>query len=72
MKHPAYAALAKRSKEVMLWPGDRSGNGYPAVERLRDVCHACTILGEAQFAFTFDRAGQFVGTKLARVIGAPR
>lgn len=84
-KHPAYTALAKRSNEVTLWPGERSGTGYPTVERLpdggvqflvgyrlRDVCHACAILGEAQFAFIFDRAGQFLGTKLVRVIGAPR
>jgi hypothetical protein len=80
LSDPAYAALAQRYPRVMLFPGDRSGTGQPQVETLPDRgerfvvryqlqngCHACERIGSATFAFDFDHAGRFLGTRLLAV-----
>lgn len=75
-----YAELMKRYPHITIWPGDRFRTIEPAVEsspdggqrfvieyRLRDLCHACELVGSARFAFGFDNAGQFLGTRLRGV-----
>jgi hypothetical protein len=77
---PAYAALVQRYPRVMLFPGDRSDTAEPKVETLPDKgerfvvryllqngCHACERIGSATFAFDFDQAGRFRGTRLLAV-----
>jgi hypothetical protein len=76
---PAYRAVAQRHPGVSFWPGDRGAAG-PQIERggrefiveyrLRDLCHACAVLGRVCFAFDFDRAGRFRGTRLVAVVPA--
>src|SRR5579883_2628429 len=75
-----FGAIARAHPAVSLWPGDRSGANPPAIERrpdggeritvvdrLRDGCHACAILGEVRYAFAFDDAGRFIGTHLVSI-----
>ena len=79
-QNPVYAALAKQYPQITLWPGDRNGTNDPAIKdlpqkgrrfvvryRLRNMCHACAVVGSAQFGFDFDRSGRFIGTKLLQV-----
>jgi predicted secreted protein len=71
-----YLSLVKAFPRVSLWPGPRSGTDYPLLQklagngqrfvvryRLLDGCHACERLGNAWFAFDFDRAGKFMGVR---------
>ena len=82
-RNAAYRALAKRHKEISLWPGDRYETETPDVEmaanagvhivvnyRLREQCHACAVLGHAWFLFDFDGKGKFQGAKLVRISGS--
>ena len=75
-KDRQYNALVKEFPKVSLWPGPRSGTGYPLLKklagngqrfvvryRLLNGCHACERLGNAWFAFDFDSTGKFVGTR---------
>lgn len=84
-QNPVYTSLAKKYSEITLFPGDRSGTSYLVAERLpggqqrfivgynlQNVCHACEQVGTARFAFDFDSAGQFLGTKLISVTAAGR
>ena len=77
---PSYAALASANLKVEIFPGDRGGTTYPEVEALPQGgqrfivsyyllkgCHACARLGTASFAFDFDSAGKFLGTRFLRV-----
>lgn len=79
-KNAVYAKLEKKYAEITLWPGNRNGTDYPIIKRsanggqrfivnylLRNVCHACEVIGIAKFAFDFDRTGKFLGTKLVSV-----
>lgn len=79
-KNSTYASLAKKYPQISLWPGDRSGTGTPTVKdlpgggwrfvvsyRLQNFCHACAVVGSAQFGFDFDQAGKFLGTRLLQV-----
>lgn len=79
-KNLTYTALAKKYPQISLWPDDRSGTNAPTVKdlpgggrrfavsyRLRNFCHACAVVGSAQFGFDFDQAGKFLGTKLLQV-----
>lgn len=79
-KNPVYVGLAKKYSEILIFPGARSGTNYPAVEKLprggqrfivdynlRNECHACVQVGTAKFAFNFDAAGKFLGTRLVSV-----
>ncbi|HZT33653.1 MAG TPA: protease inhibitor I42 family protein [Bryobacteraceae bacterium] len=71
---PAYAAVAQKFPDASLWPGDRSGTGGPVVVafgdggqqfvveyRVRNLCHACAVLGYAFYGFRFHRRGDFEG-----------
>jgi hypothetical protein len=73
---PAFAAIRAHYPSVDLWPGDRSA-GRPEIRRsgreiivgylLRDLCHACAIVGRVWFAFDFAASGKFCGTRLLAV-----
>ena len=78
--NPAYQQLAKQYPNISLWPGDRNGMNYPAVESLpnggkrfivnyifRDQCHACAVIGSGSFGFEFDTSGKLQGIHLVRV-----
>ena len=75
-KSATYAALAAKYPNATIFPGDRNGTAYPKIEklagggqrfvaayRLLDGCHACARIGDASFAFDFDRAGKLTGRK---------
>ncbi len=76
---PAYRALHRRFPDIMLWPGMRGPVGPAPTIRpgggerfvipyfLRNLCHACAIVGRVDYAFDFDKSGRFVGTKLLSV-----
>lgn len=74
-----YAAIRRRYPNVAFWPGERGAAGPEAAANglrfivgylLRDFCHACAIVGRVRYAFEFDRAGKFLGTRLVSVIPA--
>jgi len=75
----AYGEIYRRYRNVTFWPGDR-GASAPAILQngrefvvgylLRDLCHACAIIGRVRFAFDFDGSGKFLGTRLASVTPA--
>jgi hypothetical protein len=75
-----YREIARRYPHLTFWPGDRSrlpeaamgGQQIIVDYLLRDVCHACAIVGYVQFAFNFDHAGRFLGARLASVAAADR
>ena len=80
-----YADIRKQYPDVTIFPGDRFHTDSPAVEvliggglrftvpyRLNNVCHACSQVGTARFAFDFDAAGKFLGTRLVWVHAAER
>jgi len=80
-----YAGIKKSFPKVTLWPGDRGSSKYPVVEALpdsgqslvvpytlRNLCHACEVLGTAFFSFDFDKEGRFLGMRFLRVEPAPR
>jgi hypothetical protein len=76
---PIYRAIARRYPQVDLWPGDRDTAG-PEVGAggrrivvdylLRDLCHACAVIGRVRFALVFDASGKFLGTRLVSVAAA--
>ena len=83
-KDPVYATLASQYPQISLWPADRHGTEYPLAQnltqgeqrfmvryRLRNECHACAVVGSAQFGFDFDQSGKFLGTKLLHVSNTP-
>jgi hypothetical protein len=77
----AYLAIYHRYRNVTFWPGDR-GALAPEVTQggreviigylLRDLCHACATIGRVRYAFDFDAAGKFLGTRLVSVAAADR
>ena len=76
---PAYAEIYRRYRNVTFWTGDR-GIAGPQVSKygreiivgylLRDLCHACTIVGRVHYAFDFDPDGTFLGASLVSVTPA--
>jgi hypothetical protein len=70
---PAYQSIRRRYPNVDFWPGDRTAGG-PQVSKggseiavgyvLRDLCHACAIIGHVRFAFDFAANGTLLGTRL--------
>ncbi|MBI4469644.1 MAG: hypothetical protein HY650_10025 [Acidobacteria bacterium] len=81
--NPDYAKLADQYPDVAIFPGDRSGTGYPQVEQLPDGgqrfivsyrllkgCHACEELGSLSVAFDFDRSGNLGSTLAVRATTA--
>lgn len=78
-RSPAYAAIRRRYPQAAFWPGERGAAGPVAAPDgrhfvvgylLRDFCHACAIVGRVRFAFAFDRAGKFLGSRLVSVVPA--
>jgi hypothetical protein len=76
---PAYAEIYRRYRNVTFWSGDRgiagpqvSQNGREIIVDylLRNLCHACAIVGRVRYAFDFDPGGKFVGTRLVSVTPA--
>jgi hypothetical protein len=76
---PSYRAILGRFPSVSFWPGDRGaekpevrkrGRQFVVAYLLRDQCHACAVVGRVRFAFSFDRNGRFLGTRLVSVIPA--
>ena len=64
---PAYQAMLKEHSNATLWPGDRASadnllalvfadgsREIIADYRVQSGCHACAVLGQAFFGFTFD------------------
>ncbi len=79
-KNKTYQKIFKKYPNVDIWPGDRSGTNYPqynhlsnngirliANYQLHNSCHACEVIGYANFAFDFDRSGKFLGVKVIDV-----
>ncbi len=79
-KNKIYQKILKKYPNVDIWPGDRSGKDYPQYNRLsnnlirlianyqlKNGCHACEIVGYANFAFDFDSSGKFLGIKVVNV-----
>ena len=76
-----YREIGRRIADVTFWPGER-GAAAPQIAMagqrivvgyvLRNVCHACAIVGRVRFAFDFDHAGRFLGTQLVSVVAADR
>lgn len=73
---PAYQAMFKQHPDATLWPGDRASTDdllalafadgsrqLVAGYRVQAGCHACAVLGQAFFGFSFDAAGKLVSTK---------
>ena len=69
-----YAAMVEQHPKAVLWPGNRSStsallalplpNGsqqWLVGYRVQDGCHACAVLGQAFFRFSFDAKGKFMG-----------
>ncbi len=79
---PAYRDIERRIAEVTFWPGDRGGAAAPTIAMsgqeiivgylLRNLCHACAIVGRVRFAFDFDHAGGSLGAHLVSVAATDR
>lgn len=76
---PTYLSIYHNYRNVTFWQGARGPAG-PQVSRnghefvvgylLRDLCHACAIIGRVRYAFDFDAGGKFLGTRLVSVTPA--
>lgn len=79
-KNKNFQIIFKKYPNVDIWPGNRSGTDYPQFNRLsnngirlianyqlQNGCHACEIVGYANFAFDFDSSGKFLGVKIVDV-----
>jgi len=80
----AFAALLRTAPKLAIFPGDRSSPRFPRVRAeagsgrsyvlpysLKDGCHACRTLGEAQIGFDFDARGRLVSVAIVRVQSRP-
>ena len=79
-KNKTFQTILKKFPNVDIWPGNRSGTDYPQFNRLpnngirlianyqlQNGCHACEIVGYANFAFDFDSLGKFLGVYIVDV-----
>ncbi len=73
---PAYLAIYHTYRNVTFWPGDRGAVGPQVMQNgrefvigylLRNLCHACAIVGRVRYAFDFAADGTFLGTRLVSV-----
>ncbi|HEX4166417.1 MAG TPA: protease inhibitor I42 family protein [Bryobacteraceae bacterium] len=75
---PRYRQVAAGHPQASLWPGDRStpntllallfadgSQQFIADYRIQDGCHACAVLGQAFFGFSFDKSGKFTRVDFA-------
>jgi predicted secreted protein len=73
---PGYQAMLKEHSNATLWPGDRTsadnllalafadGSGEIVADyRVQAGCHACAVLGQAFFGFSFDPNANLTATK---------
>ena len=71
-----YQSLKNTYPQISIFPSNREGTDYPEKQDLphhgerviinydlRNGCNNCQLLGFAYFAFDFDSAGNFLGTK---------
>jgi hypothetical protein len=72
----AYLAIYHDYRNVTFWQGDRGADGPEVLNHgrefvvgylLRDLCHACAIVGRVGYAFDFAADGKFLGTRLVSV-----
>jgi hypothetical protein len=72
----AYLAIYHDYRDVTFWQGDRGADGPEVLNNgrefvvdylLRNLCHACAIIGRVRYAFDFDTSGKFLGTRLVSV-----
>lgn len=72
----AYLAIYHNYRNVTFWQGDRGPAGPEVAQHgqefvvgylLRNLCHACAIIGRVRYAFDFDAQGKFLGTGLVSV-----
>jgi hypothetical protein len=75
----AYAEIRRHYPNVALWPAERGAAGPEVAQSgreigvgylLRDLCHACAIIGRVRYAFDFAADGKFRGTHLLSVTAA--
>jgi hypothetical protein len=79
-RNPGYADLKQQYPNIAVFPGDRNGTNFihdtttPGGGQqflvpyaLVNGCHACARVGTLDLAFEFDKAGKFVGAKVAKV-----
>lgn len=75
-----YVSIARSYPNIAIFPGRRSGargpravrlqtggQGFQVPYSLRDGCHACRIVGDAELRFDFDVEGRFVGIAVQRI-----
>jgi predicted secreted protein len=80
-KNIIYKQLEMKYPHLSIWPGDRSGTGYPAVRklpdggqqfifnyRLQDGCHACKLIGFVNLGFDFDKDRKFIAIKVINIL----
>jgi predicted secreted protein len=80
-KNKIYKQIKKSYPIVSIWPGDRSGTDYPAVNslpeggqqfifnyRLQDGCHACKLIGFVNLGFDFDKDGNLSAVKVINIL----
>jgi len=76
-----YAEIRRRYRNVTFWPGDRGASGPEASQngqeiivgyQLRDLCHACAIVGRVSYTFEFAAGGKFLGARLVSVTPAEK
>ncbi len=72
----AYLAIYHTYRNVTFWPGARGAVGPEVAQNgrefvvgylLRNLCHACAVVGRVRYAFDFDAGGTFLGTHLVAV-----
>jgi hypothetical protein len=72
----AFAEIHQHYPNVTFWPGDRGRSG-PEMSSdgrqivvdylLRDLCHACAIVGRVRYGFDFSANGRFLGARLVSI-----
>jgi len=75
-----YIALTQKYPNISIFPGVRSGTGYPVLQglpgggqrfvvayKLMNGCHACEQLATVHYAFDFNNKGRFLGTKFQSI-----
>ncbi|MGH7116031.1 MAG: hypothetical protein ACREE9_16265 [Stellaceae bacterium] len=72
----AYLQIYHNHRNVTFWQGERGAAGPQVAQNgrefvvgylLRNLCHACAIIGQVRYAFDFDAQGKFLGTRLVSV-----
>jgi hypothetical protein len=76
---PAYKEIRHHYPNVTFWPGERGRLGPEVLKNgreiivgylLRDLCHACAIVGRVRYAFDFNAEGKFLSMRLVSITPA--